>query len=383
MNLGFSIFKVSFFLSPFLVLRIGGITLSDYLFLVAFVFTFFRSKTLRTESKVLSQFYLPLILIFVFASISTFVNPDKIQSSVTLAKFFILIILIPWTSRKLCASEEKFGNLVNYYLSGLVFFSVYIIFDRFRTFGLTPSIVGARESGLAEHVTDAGGICTISVLSCLVFISQDKRLLKLTTTLICIFALTLTGSLSGYIATLIGSLVFVYRQKHSFVSKKNSIYFASITGFILILNEIFEISSRITHATTGRYDTASSRFENWKLVVTSSSENLSTFLFGNGLNPKNNVLLASTGEQLAPHNIILECLSAGGIMFAIGIFMFLAQILVTSFRLSTGYDFFPLLVSSFMFAMTSPLMYSRYIWLPFLLALHASILMENKNAHQV
>lgn len=382
MNLGFSIYKISFFLSPILVLRIGGITLSDYFFLIAFVFIFFQSKSHRTESRVLSQFHLPLILIFVFASISTFVNPDKIQSLITLAKFFILIILIPWTSRKLCTSEEKFGNVVNYYLSGLVFFSLYIIFDRFRTFGLLPSIVGARESGLAEHVTDAGGICSISVLSCLVFISQDKRLMKITTTMICIFALTLTGSLSGYIATLIGSLVFVYREKHSFLSKKNSIYFVSITGFILFLNENFEISSRITHATTGRYDTASSRVENWKLVLKSSSENLPTFLFGNGLHPKSNILLASTGEQLAPHNIILECLSAGGIMFAIGIFVFLAQILVTSFRFRTSYDFFPLLIASFIFAMTSPLMYSRYIWLPFLLAFQASILLENINARK-
>lgn len=382
MILSFLIFKISFLLSPFLVLRVGGITLSDYLFLLAFVLTFFQSKELPKESKVLSQLYFPLILIFVFASISTFVNPDKIQSSVTLAKFGILLILIPWTSRKLCTSEGKFSKLVNIYLTGLVFFSVYIIFDRFRTFGLSSSIVGARESGLAEHVTDAGGICTISVLSCLVFISQEKRLLKLATTLVCIFALTLTGSLSGYIATLLGSLVFIYRENHSIFSKKNSIYFLSVGGFILILNQIFEISGRITHATTGRYDTASSRVENWKLVVTTSSENLSTFLFGNGLNPKNNVLLASTGELLAPHNIILECLAAGGIMFAIGIFMFLTQIFTGALSRKTSYDFFPLLVSSFIFAMTSPLMYSRYIWLPFLLAHQASTLVENRDTHE-
>lgn len=383
MILCFPIFKISFLLSPFLVFRIGGITLSDYLFLAAFVITFFRSKALRTESKVLSQLYLPLILIFVFASISTFVNPDKIQSLVTLAKFFILLILIPWTSRKLCTSEEKLGKLVNFYLSGLVFFSLYIIFDRFRTIGLSSSIVGARESGLAEHVTDAGGICTISVLTCLVFISQEKRLLKFATTLVCVFALIMTGSLSGYIATLIGSLVFIFRQNRSHVSKKNSFYFASITVLILILNKFFEISSRITHATTGRYDTASSRVESWKIVVKSSSEYLGTFLIGKGLHPKNSGLLTSTGELLAPHNLILECLSAGGIMFAIGILMLLTQILIKSFKRRASYDFFPLLVSSFIFAMTSPLMYSRYIWLPFLLSLQALILEENKNEHYV
>ena len=381
MNLSLSIFKIAFLLSPVLVLRIVGITLSDYLFVLAFVLTFLQAKVRQTESKILSYLHFPLILIFLFASISTFVNPDKIQSSTTLAKFIILIILIPWTSRKLCTSEDKFGSLVKYYLVGMVFFSIYIIFDRFRSFGFSSSIVGARESGLAQHVTDAGGICTISVLSCLVFISQEKRLLKIATTLTCILALIFTGSISGYISTLIGSLVFIYRNNRTLISKKNSIYIFSISVFILVINRRFEISDRITHATTGRYDTASSRFENWILAIESSSENLSTFLFGNGLHPENNVLLASTGELLAPHNIFLECLLAGGIFFAVGIFMFLTQILVGAFKARSIYDCLPLVVASFMFAMTSPLMYSRYIWLPFLLALQNSVLLENRNVH--
>jgi hypothetical protein len=381
MILSFSIFKIAFLLSPFLVLRIAGITLSDYLFMLAFVLTFLQAKARHAGSKILSKLYFPLILIFLFASISTFVNPDKVQSSITVAKFIILIILIPWTSRILCTSKDKLDGLVKSYLVGLVFFSIYINFDRLRNFGPSTSIAGARESGLAQHVTDAGGICTISVLSCLVFISQEKRFLKLAATLICVLALIFTGSISGYIATLIGSLVFVYRNNRTFVSKKNLIYLSSMSVFLFIIERNFEISGRISHATSGRYDTASSRVENWRIAIDSSSDNLSTFLFGNGLHPKNNVLLASTGELLAPHNILLECLSAGGVFFAIGIFMFLAQILIGTFKVRSGYDFLPLLVASFTFAMTSPLMYSRFIWLPFLLALQNSVLLENKNAH--
>ena len=382
MIFSFSLFKVAFLLSPILVLRFGGITLSDYLFLLAFFLTFVQSKSHPADSKVLSKLYFPLILIFLFASISTFVNTDKIQSAITLAKFIILIILIPWTSRKLCLSRDKFASCVKYYLVGVVFFSAYIIYDRLKSFGLSTSITNARESGLAEHVTDAGGICTISVISCLVFISQERRLLKWFTTFVCIFALVLTGSLSGYIATLIGFLVFIFRENVHIVSKRDKVYFLSVVVFIFILNEIFEISGRISHATNGRYDTASSRVENWKLAINSSSESLSTFLFGNGLHPKDTVLLSSTGELLAPHNIILECLSAGGIMFAIGIFMFLLQILIGTMRIRLNYDFLPLLAASFMFAMTSPLMYSRYIWLPFLLALQNSLLAENEDVHE-
>lgn len=379
MNLGFTIFKVAFIFSPILVLRIAEITLSDYLFLLAFVMSFFQSRSIHINSKILRQLYFPLILIFAFASMSTIANPDKFQSSITLGKFFILLILMPWTFRKLCVAERQFDTLVNYYLSGMIFFSIHIIFDRYRTFGISAPILSAREFGFAEHVTNAGGICTISVLSCLIFLDRRKRLLRLTLTTISLFALVLTGSLSGYIATLAGLLVYFYRENGSFISKKNLISVSSLLVFLFILNDAFRISERISHATTGRYDTASSRLENWKLVITSSYKDLPTFLFGNGLNPQNNLVVVSTGELLGPHNIILQCLSAGGVVFAIGIFMFLFQILVIAFRNRTSLDFLPLLVSSFMFAMTSPLMYSRYVWLPFLLALHHSILVESKN----
>ena len=372
--------KLAFLTSPILVLRVGGITLSDYLFFFAFIIVLMRSKSTLSKSNIATKFYLPNVLIFASASLSMIVNPEKSDSFVTLIKFVILLIFIPWTLRILCLQKEDLYELLKFYCSGLLIFSIYIIIMRIQKYGFSPSIATTREKGLAEHITDAGGICSISILVCLILIKKIPNFFMTMILAIMLIALVFTGSVSGYIASIIGVVTFFYRNSLRKVTLKDFSFGLMLSVGIVALNKFFDISNRINYATSGRYNTSESRIENWRVTLESTFENLTTLFFGLGLNPKNNTFLSESGEVLGPHNILLQCLSAAGVFFAIGISIYLIQIFKLSFSNTSLFDFFPLLITSLVFALTSPLMYSRYIWLPFLLSLQKSIInQENKN----
>lgn len=370
--------KLAFLTSPILVLRVGGITLSDYLFFFAFIIVLLRSKSTLSKSNIASKFYLPNVLIFASASLSMIVNPEKSDSFITFIKFIVLLILIPWTLRKLCLQKEDLYELLKFYCSGLLIFSTYIIIMRIQKYGFSPSIATTREKGLAEHITDAGGICSISILVCLILIKKIPNFFMTMILTITLIALVFTGSVSGYIASIIGVVTFFYRNNLRKVTFKNLSFGLMFSVGIVALSKFFDISNRINDVKSGRYNTSESRIENWRVTLESTFENLTTFFFGLGLNP-GHTFLSESGELLGPHNMLLQYLSAAGVFFAIGISIYLIQIFKLSFSNTSLFDFFPLLITSLVFALTSPLMYSRYIWLPFLLSLQQSIInQENK-----
>jgi hypothetical protein len=248
--------------------------------------------------------------------------------------------------------------------------------SRIAEFGISTSVAVERSRGLAEHVTDAGGICAISFIACLTFLKPKFRFVKALILTITLFALGSTGSISGLIASLVGYLLYlIYQNAKSARFQRFQLFFFGLVA-IFALNRYLSISSRFKHATSGRYDTAATRIENWTSTLSIATDSLKNLLFGRGLHPKDNVVITSTGELLGPHNFILEGLSAGGIFFSIGLLIYLIQILALSYKQKIPNNFIPLLGSSLIFAMTSPLMYSRYIWLPFLLALQQALLNE-------
>jgi len=375
---GFALLKLAFFTSPLLLFRIGGITLSDYLFVLAFVLSLLENRQQYFKSQIRLKLLLPTLLIFSAASFSVVVNTNRLDGLITLLKFFVLLIAIPKTCKVFCQSLIDFQSLLRAYMFGLIFFSSFTFLSRIVNYGLfTPTTIH-RSVGLAEHVTDAGGICTISLIALLIFFETKYRFTKSLLVIIALSALGTTGSLSGYIASLVGFVFYIVMGIKN--GNRLQIMQLPLLGLIVayFLNRYLDIESRIQHATTGRYDTASSRLENWVASIQSSTENLSNFIFGRGLHPKDNVIISPNGELLAPHNILLECLSAAGIFFAIGIFIYLVQVTKFSVKFDTPYNFVPLLAASSVFAMTSPLMYSRYIWLPFLLSLQHSLLAEKQ-----
>lgn len=136
----------------------------------------------------------------------------------------------------------------------------------------------------------------------------------------------------------------------------------------------YQLVERIRHATLGRYDTFSSRILNWKASFEYFFFDLKSFLIGHGLNYESNVIFSSDGQSLAPHNMFLMAMTAGGIflLFSLSAFMVYAILQTSKSRVFLNLDFLPVLASGLSFAMTSPLFYTRYIWLPIIISLHAA-----------
>lgn len=361
--------RFAFLLSPVLILRFKGITMSDYLFLLTFILALIKRDVKHPQNRILRKFQLPILLIFLPAAVSTVVNPNQLNSFTTLVKFVVLLICIPWTINKITNSQDDWEELIKFYSFGLFIFCFAVVYIRITNFGLNNSINSARESGLAQHITDAGGICTISVIAGFTLLQKKTKIMRYTFTTFSILALIFTGSISGYISTLVGLLLIYFRHSKKRIVIKDFLKLPILAGFTFAANNLFQISERYRHATSGRYDTAGSRIENWKSTLEMALKDLKSLMIGNGLHPADNIIASSNGEKLTPHNIFLESLSAAGIFFAIGILVYLCQVLIIVVKKNEYFDFFPLLVASLIFAMTSPLMYSRYIWLPFLIAL--------------
>lgn len=357
--------------APLLAIRFFSITISDFLFIAAFLVSFFfhieRNRSLR------DNYLLPLILITIGIISSSYVSDYKLQSFLVGLKLLIVLYILPVTilnSFQIGFSIDK----LNVFLSiGYLLFSLSVIVEKFLHIS-----VGSNESdrymGLAQHVTDAGGISACGLALTLSLVST-RHMTKLRSFQIALFplllvSLLLSGSVSGYISAGISllSILFSY-SRIKFRSKIQITVIATIVLVYLSKYHFYDPISRISKATTGRYDTASSRISNWKSSWDSITGSLSNFLLGHGLDLESGKVTNRFGEILSPHNLILQVWLQGGTILMIGIVWMIIKSLkvVKTLAADFGLNYFPWWICSVTFSMTSPLMFTRYIWLPILI----------------
>jgi hypothetical protein len=227
-----------------------------------------------------------------------------------------------------------------------------------------------RSQGLAQHVTDAGGICT---LACIYFLCslmhKNWIVFKLFLLFLSLLGLIYSGSVSGYLATAIGFMV-VFAQSGKTYSLTKTFYLVFTLFLIWMIQRfnLFDIIGRVHHASFGQYNTFSRRWDNISLALTEIFHSFKIFFLGVGLDQDSGLFLNRDGNFLEVHNIFIQAFFQGGLFFVIGFSTFWVKAFQSLDKISFHFKMIlrPMLVAAFVFGLTSPLMYSRYIWMPVL-----------------
>lgn len=366
------LFLAGLFTSPFLSIRVNSFTLSDYLLFGSFALTIFQFKKrpwgLRiTAPYVLTVgFFLSLISLF-----SALINPDPVGSLLVASRFLFLTVLLPWTLISNFNSPEHWHLPFVILRYGILFFSLSVIYSAYGS-GLAFSSLN-RNYGLAEHPTDAGGFLALGSVLWFCTLVQKSSLPKFLGFGLVIIGLLLTGSISAIISTLIGSAVALTLILKTNPSSKSTFKFGVIVIFGIFLsysNNVFNIKERLKNATSGRYDTVASRYQNYSESIDAIFGDLPSLIFGNGLSQSQAIVQSQIAYSYAPHNYILQLLFQGGLLFTLLVVIYQINALRNSWK---SVPFVTIQLNSIMasqvfFALTSPVMFSRYLWFPFVLA---------------
>jgi O-antigen ligase len=124
--------------------------------------------------------------------------------------------------------------------------------------------------------------------------------------------------------------------------------------------------ARIQATTSGRYDTAAYRLDVARLAF---DEIAKQPIWGTGLDHDSGMLTSEIAGSLQVHNILLLAWLQGGLVFLVGILGILALATKAAWSRSLVAPRLHVAmagaaVSAIAFAMTSPILFQRYLWLP-------------------
>lgn len=376
------LFLTGLFTSPFLSIRVNIFTLSDYLLFGSFALTIFQFKKIPSKLRLTSPYIIVIgFCLSLLSLFSALINPDPIGSLLVASRFLFLTVLLPWTLISNFDSPGLWHLPFKILRFGILCFSLSVIYSAYGS-GLAFSSL-SRNYGLAEHPTDAGGFLALGSVLWFCALVQKNTLPKFLGYSLILIGLILTGSISAIISTIIGStiaLAIIWKTKPS---SKSSLKFGIliILGIVLIYaNDVFNIKQRFNNATTGRYDTVASRFQNYSESINAITVDLPGLIFGSGLSQKNAIVQSQVAYSFAPHNYILQMLFQGGLLFTLLVLIYQISTLRNSWK-SVPFVMIQLnatMASQVFFALTSPVMFSRYLWFPFVLA---TLIVKNTNSN--
>lgn len=361
--------KLGLALVPFMSFRIGTTALSDVLLVVA-IFFVIPSILRYHSSKVFSTISASYFVIFTSGILASLLSDDPANSALALLKFLIMIFGYTLLIRYHLLLGSSTISFLNAYLYGAAIFSLqyvvgyYTIFEE-QSFG--------RFEGLSDHVTNAAGSILIGIaINLNAVLKRSFRPFNSFLQLLLLWALILTGSISSFIAFTI--TLFVAAMYHPSAKLRSLVLLYAIAGVSILLVQklgIYDFVERFRSATSGRYNTSQSRVINWSSSLEGIFTSFRSLLLGNGLDKDSGLVQSRNFEILQVHNSFLQLIYQGGLIFSAGIVFLISKALYVARQLTVSDArilIYPC-TSALIFSMTSPLMNSRYIWFPFLVAL--------------
>lgn len=356
-------------LIPFMSFRIGTTTLSDILLLIA-IFLCVPSLMKNHSRRQISITSVAYFFVFMGGLLSSFVADEPANSALALFKLFIMIYGYTILIRHHLFLGSSTNSFLNAYLSGATIFSLQYIFGYYTIFQEQNF---SRFNGLSDHVTNAAGCILIGVAINLNDVLKRKfRPFNLILQLLLLWALILTGSISSFIAFTF--TLFVAAMSHRSAKLRSLILVCAtllVAFFLVQKTGLYDFVERFRSTTSGRYNTSQSRIFNWRSSFDGITISFRRLLLGVGLDKDSGLVQSRNYEILQIHNSLLQSLYQGGLIITVGILVLISRALSLARQLlfsNTRILLYPC-TSALIFSMTSPLMNSRYIWFPFLIAL--------------
>lgn len=359
-----------------------GLALSDIFFLLAVMA--FALEQLASHRMPTLGLPVPVVvggLVFTIGGlVSSVLSRDRLASFETLGRIDYVIMVWLWLGTQIVTTVGQLELVARLWGVSIAVTSMGGLFELLLP-GLIPGAVtsGGRIAGLTQDVSDLGGATSIALAPCLMFAirpraSRRSRFLAYSVAALALIGLILSGSVSGFLAAACGVAfwILVGRPGRRFVLSLGAVALVGLS--VVAIQAVRQGATPIQRIAEvlGRGADKRSFVATLQTRLDSDAAVLSVIhghpLVGIGLD--NASYLRAIGQLV--HNIFLEAWLGGGFLAFLGLALLVAGIARAGFAcIRLAPELQPMgsaAMSSFVafiaFAMTAPVLLSRYAWIP-------------------
>jgi O-antigen ligase len=379
------------FLMPMLTFRVGGqttattetgLTISDAFFFGAVILVALSVRRRRLPPT--RTWYIGIAFVVVGGMAATFHAVLPTESIFVVARMLFVLLIWQWTIRHLVTDEDRMRSIMTAYVLGCVVSAMVAVLqlDAHVLVSL-GTVFNGRATGLARHPDDTGSFLALGLtfaVGLALHPSHRRRWFYIACAFLIAVGLIVSGSVSGMLCGLAGCLVIMVlsgiKVKH-FVA----IVLILVAGYVggtsiqgssgKSLNPIARFEAATGPEANGA-NSVTPRVGTWKGSWRGIVE--SPFL-GHGLDILSSLtyLDPNNDTEYPTHNFILMAWYQGGILFLVGDLICIAEalrrMLMNGKPDGTRRVLFGGAVAVLLFAMQAPMMFDRYFWFPFVLAM--------------
>lgn len=222
-----------YIMSLYLLQYIPGYNILSNLFAALFI-SLTIVKMLFTRKKIKFNFYLIIFLMFIVISLLSFfvaLNGNLVLQSV---KTLILIFILVWALINYIDNLSQVESIMKYFVISGLAASFFILLN-------LDFQAGTRVGSELGNLNDISVILGISYLFSLYFILYEKKKYFLLPTVILLVFIILTGSRSGLLFLLIGTLCMLYFKNRTTITAKIKYLFFIIAVIFIAYLLVFKI----------------------------------------------------------------------------------------------------------------------------------------------
>lgn len=379
-NLFISIARGMFFAGclalPMGAIRLGPFTVSDILFLCVALVAFLGSR--QGKLRPLPQVQWAAWLLSLGVALSTFQSVDAANALLVGARVLFLWTLWLWSARLLLTTPQHLYVAIEMFCLGAGVSALAAMGQA----GLGVEIPGVpvihgRAPGLQFHPNGQGGLLTAAFALAFALLMYRRKTVLLGGLLLSYVAgLVIAGSVSGMLGAAFGGVVVLLRKR------------VSPWGIVMVIpmfGAVWWLSSNVQGwfpsapdpverflDTTGQGEgesTLGSRIESIRFALSALEGNP---FFGYGLDSAS---LVEYREGTETHNFFLFTWIQGGLLTLVAVLVMIGTALLSVRKIRGYWDsalqnaVFSAMLALLLFSMSGPVLYERWFWFPFILAI--------------
>ena len=375
---------VGIFLIPFTRIRGGGVQVSDLIFVFA-IGVLALSKN-RVEVGPMTSWHIAIFVIVLGGIGASFNALIPTQSVLVVGRMVFVLFFWPWVIRHVLAEERlKHSGMYAFVMGCAVSGGVEVLQTKFNLLELpiAESTTG-RATAFTLQPNELGACLALGLVfavGLVLLLGPGRYFHRVASIGFIVIGLILSGSVSSMIAALTGGTVLLIRRRVPLRTVLTSlvvlvIFYFGGTSLLSSksLNPIARFEQTVGNGQSS--NTGSARISTdkgaWKGIVEDP-------VFGHGLDQESSLVYWDPylGVPYQTHNFILMIWYQGGLLFTLGSLM----AIVAAFRRVSGARrrdptrdvIFSGAIASLVYAMTAPVIFQTWFWLPFVLAMTYSL----------
>jgi len=407
MTLSRCLFYLGLFGTSFLSIRAGSVTTGDILLLMsaAALVVLAAARKIGSDGGLSPAWTAGTLLVLLGGTIAAVHALDFGTHMLMVGRFAFLLIGLPWMAQVLADTPRRLLVAATWWAAGAGVSGAGAIVQAAigsNIPGLEAGVRNAaigRYTGFTDNVSDLGAVaCGGLVLAVALFVRGRLPWLMLPILGGCAAGMILSGSVSSLLAVIVGGFIIVLRGRPK-LAPSLVLVAAGVAMLAVVLQvqsdnpNALTIRQRIEQV-TGRHNYVPSESAAVQNTLATRAEvnrlGLDRGLdspVGVGLDPASGGIALDVGVTLEPHDIFINALYRGGWLMALGLLLVLGSAVRQGWSLargSVGSAVYAAMMAELAFALTSPSMIARYVWIPVVLVLAAVNLQKSSpaEAHQ-